>query len=70
MWADFKAKNWSAVESKIAEGFQSVHPDGARGRARNRSAVIAPAYCRTCVAVQQTREICSLRRRNALPILC
>ena len=30
MWADFKAKNWKAVESKIAEGFQSIHPDGAR----------------------------------------
>lgn len=33
MWADFKAKNWAAVESKIANGFQSVHPDGARDRA-------------------------------------
>src|SRR5947208_13276887 len=33
MWADFKAKDWKAVESKIAEGFQSVHPDGARDRA-------------------------------------
>jgi hypothetical protein len=33
MWTDFKAKNWNAVESKIAEGFQSVHPDGARDRA-------------------------------------
>src|SRR5947199_9397894 len=33
MWADFKAKNWKAVESKIAEGFQSIHPDGARDRA-------------------------------------
>jgi hypothetical protein len=33
MWADFKAKNWKEVESKIAEGFQSIHPDGARNRA-------------------------------------
>ena len=33
MWEDIKAKNWEAVESKIAEGFQSVHPDGARDRA-------------------------------------
>jgi hypothetical protein len=33
MWADFKAKDWKAVESKIAEGFQSGHPDGARDRA-------------------------------------
>jgi len=30
MWEDIKAKNWKAVESKIADGFQSVHPDGAR----------------------------------------
>ena len=33
MWEDIKAKNWKAVEGKIAEGFQSVHPDGARDRA-------------------------------------
>lgn len=33
MWEDIKAKNWKAVEDKIAEGFQSVHPDGARDRA-------------------------------------
>jgi hypothetical protein len=33
MWADFKAKDWKVVESKIADGFQSVHPDGARDRA-------------------------------------
>jgi len=33
MWEDIKAKNWKAVESKIADGFQSVHPDGARDRA-------------------------------------
>jgi len=33
IWEDIKAKNWAAVESKIAEGFQSVHPDGARDRA-------------------------------------
>src|SRR6185436_17117925 len=32
MWADFKAKEWKAVESKIADGFQSIHPDGARDR--------------------------------------
>jgi hypothetical protein len=33
MWEDIKTKNWKAVEGKIAEGFQSVHPDGARNRA-------------------------------------
>ena len=33
MWADFKAKDWKAVERRIAEGFQSIHPDGARDRA-------------------------------------
>ena len=33
MWEDIKAKNWNAVESKMAEGFQSVHVDGARDRA-------------------------------------
>ncbi|MGC2352355.1 MAG: nuclear transport factor 2 family protein [Candidatus Udaeobacter sp.] len=33
MWEDIKAKNWKVVENKIAEGFQSVHPDGARDRA-------------------------------------
>lgn len=33
MWEDIKAKNWKAVEDKIAEGFQSVHPDGTRDRA-------------------------------------
>src|SRR5690349_2053615 len=30
---DIKAKNWTAVEAKIADGFQSVHPDGIRDRA-------------------------------------
>jgi hypothetical protein len=30
---DIKAKNWTAVESRIADGFQSVHPDGIRDRA-------------------------------------
>ena len=30
---DIKAKNWIAVEAKIADGFQSVHPDGVRDRA-------------------------------------
>jgi hypothetical protein len=33
MAADIKAKNWNAVESRIANGFQSVHPDGPRDRA-------------------------------------
>ena len=33
MAADIKAKNWKAVESRIADGFQSVHPDGPRDRA-------------------------------------
>jgi len=33
MAADIKAKNWTAVESRIADGFQSVHPDGPRDRA-------------------------------------
>lgn len=32
MWEDIKAKNSEVVENKIAEGFQSVHPDGARDR--------------------------------------
>jgi hypothetical protein len=30
---DIKAKNWNAVEARIADGFQSVHPDGIRDRA-------------------------------------
>ena len=33
MAADIKAKHWNAVETRIAEGFQSVHPDGVRDRA-------------------------------------
>lgn len=33
MWEDIKAKNWQAVEDKIADGFQSVHTDGARDHA-------------------------------------
>src|SRR5215472_9580337 len=33
MAADIRAKDWKAVESRIAEGFQSVHPDGVRDRA-------------------------------------
>src|SRR5262245_22964614 len=33
MAADIKAKNWTAVETRIADGFQSVHPDGPRDRA-------------------------------------
>lgn len=32
MWKDLKAKNWERVESRIAEGFQSIHQDGARDR--------------------------------------
>src|SRR5262245_48064675 len=32
MASDIKAKNWNAVESRIADGFQSVHPDGPRDR--------------------------------------
>jgi hypothetical protein len=39
MWEDIKAKNWKAVESKIADGFQSVHPDGARDRANELSLI-------------------------------
>jgi hypothetical protein len=33
MWADFKTKDWKVVEGKIAQGFQSIHPDGPRDRA-------------------------------------
>jgi hypothetical protein len=33
MAADIRAKNWKAVETSIAAGFQSVHPDGIRDRA-------------------------------------
>jgi Domain of unknown function (DUF4440) len=33
MAADIKAKNWKAVESRIADGFQSMHLDGPRDRA-------------------------------------
>ena len=32
IWAEIKAKNWPAVESKIAPQFQSVHADGVRDR--------------------------------------
>lgn len=32
MWADMKAKNWPALEARIAPAFQSVHPDGVRDR--------------------------------------
>jgi hypothetical protein len=39
MWEDIKAKNWKAVEGKIADGFQSVHPDGARDRANEISLI-------------------------------
>jgi hypothetical protein len=39
MWEDIKAKNWKAVESKIADGFQSIHPDGARDRANEISLI-------------------------------
>jgi hypothetical protein len=33
MAAEIKAKNWKAVEDRIAEGFQCVHRDGVRDRA-------------------------------------
>lgn len=33
MWADIERQNWGAMEGRIAEGFQSVHQDGARGKA-------------------------------------
>src|SRR5438876_9704331 len=33
LWATMMTKNWKAVERKVAEGFQSVHSDGARDRA-------------------------------------
>lgn len=33
MWSDFKAKDWPAVDAKIAAGFQSVHRDGPHDRA-------------------------------------
>src|SRR6516165_9214839 len=33
MASDIQTKNWKAVEARIAEGFQSVHPDGFRDRA-------------------------------------
>ena len=33
MWADMKAGNWAALEARLAPAFQSVHPDGARGKA-------------------------------------
>jgi Domain of unknown function (DUF4440) len=39
MWEDIKAKNWKAVESKIADAFLCVHPDGARDRANEISLI-------------------------------
>ncbi len=30
LWNDFKTQNISALEKKIAPGFQSIHEDGAR----------------------------------------
>jgi len=33
MASDIQAKDWKAVEARIADGFQSVHPDGVRDRA-------------------------------------
>jgi hypothetical protein len=39
MWEDIKSKNWKVVESKIADGFQSVHPDGARDQANEISLI-------------------------------
>ncbi|MBA3815537.1 MAG: nuclear transport factor 2 family protein [Parachlamydiaceae bacterium] len=32
MWEDMKHRNYSAVENNIAQGFQSIHTDGARAR--------------------------------------
>ena len=32
LWVEIKAQNMEYVESKIAVGFQSAHPDGARNR--------------------------------------
>ena len=32
LFADIKAKKFAAVESRIAQGFQSAHQDGARDR--------------------------------------
>jgi len=32
MWDDMKHRNFSAVENHIAQGFQSIHTDGARNR--------------------------------------
>src|SRR5215475_13300150 len=32
MASDIHAKKWKAVEARIADGFQSVHPDGVRDR--------------------------------------
>jgi hypothetical protein len=33
MASDIQGKNWRAVEARIADGFQSVHPNGIRDRA-------------------------------------
>ena len=33
MWDDIRAKRWSAVEARVAPGFQAVHAEGARDRA-------------------------------------
>ncbi len=33
MWGDIQGQNWDTIEGRIAEGFQSVHQDGARGKA-------------------------------------
>ena len=33
MASDLQAKDWKAVKARIANGFQSLHPDGVRDRA-------------------------------------
>ncbi|MDP8263235.1 MAG: nuclear transport factor 2 family protein [Candidatus Ancaeobacter aquaticus] len=31
-WVDMTTRNWGAIENKLADGFQSIHEDGARNR--------------------------------------
>jgi hypothetical protein len=33
MWEDIKTQNWDGIENHIASSFQSIHQDGARGKA-------------------------------------
>jgi len=33
MWDAIKAKDWAAVDARLAPGFQSAHDDGARDKA-------------------------------------